>query len=118
MTPQFFVDLASSFRDFCDNYQPNTLLIHQSTPDEFGLLRHVGPKFRGPARWIALNKDGWDDVDIAHVIRASYELYRDPRLNIGDNPHHGYEGGKWVGKDDTGESYGRFDTALWLTPLE
>lgn len=118
--PKFFIDLAKSYRDFLDHRAPPfVILICDPTEEEWSLLKIVGPSLRGPARWITTCKrGGWDDVDIAHVVRASYELYKDERLNIGDNPHKGYVGGKFIGANETGEDYGNFDKWLWAADYE
>ena len=114
MTPRFFLRLDEGYRQFLEyRGPPVVILICDPTPSEWRTLARAGPKLRGPARWITTQKRyGWDDVDIAHVIRAAYEFYKDERLNIGDSPHHGYEGGRWIGTDVGGKNYGKLDRAL------
>jgi hypothetical protein len=95
MTPQFFIGLADAYRSFLAHYaKPErkgmVILIHQVSPDEKALLAEVGRHFTGPARHIALNMDGWDDVDIKHIIDAAYFHYNDRALLIG-NPRK-YDG--------------------------
>lgn len=105
--PQFFLHLADSYRELLDNRVGGIWIrIYGPNIAAAAMLKTIGPSLRGPAKWITSHKRSWDDVDIAHVVRAAYELYGDERLNIGDNPHKGYVGGKYIGDDIDGAGYG------------